>query len=483
MLNSIRQRRKQLNPPSRQVVMLTAVLATVLSSCATVDDSRPGSGPATGAGSTETLTTNAGQSYLYFPMPDAERTAVAITWHSDLDNLPIGSEALPRLGIALMLNGGAGGLAAEEIIADFEDLDAGSDLWVQPREITGFIVSPKIHIDKASEIANLVMTQPNFEKKWFDREKKVLIDSAAERDVRAAGLAWNLFREVTLGNHPYKRFWSLQPVDGIKSIKLDDVKTWHADAFSSNALTITVAGNAELETVNNAIDKVLTGMPDKERVPMREFAGADIQGQTILLHKPDVEKSVILVIGRLPPHTEEQDIPLQLGVGVLGWGKQSRLFKAVRTVLRASYGFGAGTWDMTRQHRVLHLSGEIETEKAQLVLNTVRSSYEKFRKHGVGLVEFPIAKKFYVQRVSEEMQKPSSVAYMMMDAKLNDFSAEYMPTHVSQVKAQKRSEVNQSIKQAFPEFDSMLKIIVTPDADAIAGACVITEIEQWENCE
>jgi zinc protease len=209
---------------------------------------------------------------------------------------------------------------------------------------------------------------------------------------------------------------------------------------------------------------------------MREFAGVNIQGQTILLHKPDVEKSVILVIGRRPPHTEEQDIPLQLGVGVLDWCKQSRLFKAGRTVLHASYGFGAGTRDMTRQHRVLHLSGEIETENAQLALDTVRSSYDKFRKNGVGLVEFPIAKKFYVQRVSEEMQKPSSVAYMMMDAKLNDFSANYMPTHVSQVKAQKRSEVNQSIKQAFPEFDSMLKIIVTPDAEAITGACVINEI-------
>lgn len=484
------QRATPLNKPTRQIALLTTLIGSLSSGCVAVDRSDLTFGasstgtPATQSTSpVQALSTDAGHTYLYFPMPDADRTAVAITWHSDLANIPARKEALPRLGIDLMLNGGAGGLDAEEIIADFEDLDAGSDLWVQPQEITGFIVSPKTHIDRASEIANLVMTQPNLEEKWFAREKKILLDNAAEREVLAAGMAWNLFREVTLGDHPYKRFWSLQPVDGINSIELDDIKTWHANAFSSNALTITVAGNAQVESINSAIDTVLSGMPNKERSPLPEFAGAVIQGKTILLHKPEVEKSVLLVIGNLPTHSEGQDVPIQLGVGVLGWGKQSRLFKAVRSELRATYGFGANTWDMTRQHRVLHMSGEIETEKAQQVLETVRSSYEKFRKNGVGLVEFPIAKKFYVQRVREEMEKPSSVAYMMMDAKLNNFSADYMPDLISQVKAQKRSEVNLSIKQAFPEFDSMLTIIVTPDANAIASACVITEIEQWKNCE
>ena len=490
MLNSKEASGIRLTLPAHQLVVLSTLLATLLSGCAAVDGSDKGSDigssgklESTATSPVQSLTTEAGHSYLYFPMPDADRSAVAITWHSEIAGLPAGKEALPRLGIDLMLNGGAGGLAAEEIIADFGDLDAGSDLWVQPQEISGFIVSPKAHVDRASEIASLVVSQPNLEERWFAREKKIMIDNAAEREVLAAGLAWNLFRDVTLGDHPYKRFWSLQTLDDIKKIELNDIKNWHADAFSNNALTITVAGNAEIESLSSAIDTVLIGMPTKDPEPFREFSGPDIQNKTILLHKPDAEKSVILIIGHLPAHTEEQDIPIQLGVGVLGWGKQSRLFKAVRTDLRAAYGFGAGTWDMTRQHRVLHMSGEIETEKAQLVLDTVRSSYEKFRQKGVGLIEFPIAKKFYVQNLGEELEKPSSVAYMMMDAKLNGFTEGYMPNLLKQVKAQKRSEVNQVINQAFPEFDSMLKIVVTTDANAIEGACVITEIEQWINCE
>jgi len=470
---------------SRSIFIINMILvsATLVTSCASI---APQNSSSESSAKLERVVENRftenGHEFLYYPMPEADRSAVAITWHTDVASLPEGIEAAPRLGIDLMLNGGAGGMPAEDIIADFEDLDSGSDLWVQPQEVTGFIVSPVEHVDRASQIANLVMTQPNFDEKWFEREKKLLIDNAAERDTLAAGLAWNLFRDISLGDHPYKRFWSLQPLEGIESIELDDVKDWHANAFSSKALTITVAGNAEISAINKSIDTVLTGVPDTERSQMRAFDGPDIKNQTVVLHNPEVEKSIILIIGKLPTHSVEQDIPLQLGIGVLGWGKQSRLFTAVRTDLRAAYGFGANTWDMTRQHRVLHLSGEVETGKVQAVLDTVRTSYEKFRNNGINLIEFPIARKFYVQRINEELDKPSSVAYMMMDAELNGFDSSYLPALVENIKSQKRSDVNKVIKAEFPEFDNMLKIIVTPDADAVSDACVITSLEQWTEC-
>lgn len=469
------------NMPTLSKWLLPSLFAALLSGCA----SKGGSDPLgiVSEGGMQTISTDAGHTFLYVPMREADRSAVAITWHSDIADLPENKESLARLGIDLMLNGGAGGLAAEEIIADFEDLDSGSDLWVQPQEISGFIVSPEVHMAKASEIARLVMTQPSMDERWFEREKKSFIDNAAERDVKAAGLAWNLFREATLGNHPYKRFWSLQPLDSIKNIELDEVKAWHETAFSKEAVTITVAGNADIDSLSSSIDTVLGDMPSTPRKPMIEFDGPDIQAQTILLHKPEVEKSVLLLVGELPARSEEQDVPVQLGVGVLGWGKQSRLFTAVRTDLRATYGFGAGIWNMTRDQRILHLSGEIETGKAQEVLNTVRDTYEKFRTKGISLIEFPIAKKFYVQRVRDESKEPASVAYMMMDAKLTGFSDDYFPSLLGRIQSQKRGGVNQTIKDSFPQFDSMLKIIVTPDANAIDGACVITSIADWESCK
>lgn len=462
----------------RSLTACWPILFTLLSSCAAYTTST-----STNADTVQQLSTPAGHQFWYYPMPESERTAVAITWHSDLPDVTTGREATPRVGIELMLNGGAGNLAAEEIIADFEDLDAGSRLWVQPQEISGFVVSPVEHLNKASEIANLVLTQPNLEQKWFDREHKSLVDQAAERESVVFGLAWNLSREVILTDHAYKRFWSLLPLDGIKKIELNDVKNWHSNAFSTAAMSITVAGNADSDAVGASIDRVLDGMTDRKPAPMRVFPKPAIPGKTILLHKPDATKSAILIIGNLPSHTEGKDIPMQLGLGVLGYGKQSRLFKAVRSGLRAAYGFGAGTFDMTREHTIVHISGEVETAKLQEALNETNVTYEEFRQKGIGRLEFPIAKKFYLQRVREEISKPSSVAYMLMQAKLNESGTQHVPTLIAQIDEQKRSSVNAVISDSLPEFESMLKLIVTPDASAIKDACVITEIEQWQNCE
>lgn len=94
-------------------------------------------------------------------------------------------------------------------------------------------------------------------------------------------------------------------------------------------------------------------------------------------------------------------------------------------------------------------------------------SYEKFRQKGVSRIEFPIASRFYLQRIVEEFEKPSSVAYMLMEANRNEYGWDHVLTLVSQVKGQKRAVVNRMIEATFPGFDSMLKIIVTLDAAAI----------------
>ena len=80
------------------------------------------------------------------------------------------------------------------------------------------------------------------------------------------------------------------------------------------------------------------------------------------------------------------------------------------------------------------------------------------------------------------MKKPSSVAYMLMEAKLNEQGPNQVANLIAEIKGQKRAEVNQIIKDSFPEFDSLLKIIVTPDANAIEGACVISAIDEWNKC-
>ena len=45
-----------------------------------------------------------------------------------------------------------------------------------------------------------------------------------------------------------------------------------------------------------------------------------------------------------------------------------------------------------------------------------------------------------------------------------------------------RTDTNKLISEVFPEYDQLLKVIVSPDDKAIDGACVISSIDDAEDC-
>ncbi|MCR9137787.1 MAG: insulinase family protein [Alphaproteobacteria bacterium] len=424
----------------------------------------------------------AGHQFFYVPMDDAQRTAVAITWASGLPTGPGIHEATARLGIELMLNGGAGGLPPDEISADFEDLDAGSRLWVQPGEIRGFVVAPDDQLDRAAEIANLVLAQPALDNRWLERQKRNLLRDTRIRNATATGLAWSLAREIMLEDHPFKRFWTAAPVDEIQSISAPQIDTWHKGAFGTADLTITAAGTAGPETVARAIDLALAGLPKSANPNPVAFQGPRIRPGTIVLHDPDSPKSLIMTLGELPGAPATDDDIYGIATAVLGLGKQSRLFKAIRSQLRAAYGFGAGMESVARHHRLLRMGGEVDTALLPQALDAMRQSYETFRREGIAREEFPIARNFHLQRIEQNLSRPAGMATMLMENRLNAGSAEDFETLANRIEALERTAVNDTIMANYPPFDEMLTIVITPDATAIADACVITAVDEWRKC-
>ncbi len=459
-------------------LMSLITLGFMVSGCAVISGSDAGSGEI----ELQRITTDDGHSYAYYAMPNASRSAVSITWKSDLPDVATMHEATALLAVDLMQNGGAGGRAPEDIFADFEDLDAGAQLWVQPREVTGFVVAPEEHMGRAAIIANEVLVSPNLEERWFKRQKKLFIDNAKEWQQRVDGQAWLLIRDILLGDHPYRRFWSQVPATGIDSIQLNDVERWHQQTMVVSDMAITAAGSSSPDVLSAHIDTVLKNMPRGEATPPIEFSGPAVLGKTIVLHQPDAAVSMIVVVGNLDKQSGERTVEANLGIGVLGLGKQSRLFKTVRTGLRAAYGFSANRFQMPRGYELIEISGEVETAKINEALAGVASTYEEFRLNGIGRLEYPIAQRFYKRKLAEEFRKPESVAWLLMQGELYENGVNTIPMLQSSIDLVDRQAANAAIKEMLPPFDNMLKVIVSPDANAVPGACVITQIEQWEQC-
>lgn len=427
-------------------------------------------------------TTPDGHAFWHVPMADAKRTAIAMRWRSGLPSGEGRHEATARLGIALMQSGGAGGLPSDELAAELEDLDSASRLWVRPGEINGFLLVPGQHLTRAAEIANLVLARPDLSDRWLEREKRDLIRNTQLRGETAVGRAWALARAIMLEDHPFSRFWSAAPTEDVGAVDATAVADWHRNAFATVDMTITAAGPDAPEAVARAIDSALAGLPDAAESGPLAFDGPDVKPGTIVLHDPESPKSVIMAFGALPPAAAQDDVVLGTATAVLGLGKQSRLFTAIRSQLRAAYRFGAGIEALTREHRMLRMGGEVETALLPQALETMRDTYETFRRDGVGEAEFAAARDARRQRIEDRLEKPGGAASLLMRNRLSGQPVEDFERLAARLDDIDNDAVNATISTTYPRYEDLLTLIVTPDADAVEGACVITAIAEWRNC-
>lgn len=326
------------------------------------------------------------------------------------------------------------------------------------------------------------MVSPSLDPKWFDRERERYAGEGKASDSNVWGTTWNLVRRAILNGHSNERFWSLQPAAKIEAVSLETIREWHKRALGTNGLTITVAGSSDFEGIEKAIDKALSGLPKETPPQVQPFDQLKVPNKTVVFHAPWAEKSTMLSLGELPNSKAGKDLELNISTGVLGYGEQSRLFKAIRSELRATYGFRAGMEAFTRKHRILNMGGEVETEKPKEALDATKAAYEEFRTDGIGIIEFPFARRFYGQRIDGEMEKPESVAYMLMESRLDGRPVDDIGTMRERIGNLERGAVNTFIAKTYPPFDDMLKIIVTPKADAIADACVISSYDEFSIC-
>ena len=142
-----------------------------------------------------------------------------------------------------------------------------------------------------------------------------------------------------------------------------------------------VAGGREAKAAGDALEALLDGLPDVTPALAQQIT-PDCSPRRILLHDPTARVTNLAFLGPLPPTEAGAELEDLILIHALGGNDQSVLFNAVRTELRASYGFNAGIANYTRDHRFFYMAGEVETAKLADAERVVREAYGSFRQAG-----------------------------------------------------------------------------------------------------
>jgi len=152
-------------------------------------------------------------------------------------------------------------------------------------------------------------------------------DNQLQKQQELSTATWDSVRRFVLGDGSLNDFLTLQPSDLIDDVTLADIETWHAESFTIDGIEIAAAGPLDPVVVADAIDRLLDGLPAKApgslSAAKTTSAAPRFVGKTILLHKPNVEKAMVAVIGPIPSAHEPDALLDMFASHTLGVGKQA----------------------------------------------------------------------------------------------------------------------------------------------------------------
>jgi zinc protease len=421
-----------------------------------------------------------GVEYVRLYMPDTEDVAIQIAWPDDWVMREGVNQAVADLGAELIFAGGAEGFPPGEVSEVHADLNAVASVWVTSDHLHAEIITPKDNLEKAVESTAAHLSAPSMDAAWFERVRQGNIATMAEDMSVPINRGYEALRWIILGDTPLRRALSGHVPEMYSKATREEVLEWHRTTLVRDGADIVIAGAINADVAGKTVDTLFSRLPEGKSVaPISPKA--DFAPRRILLHVPEAQTSTLEFFGPLPPTRMGGEFEDLLLVFMLGGNDNSVLFDAVRTGLRASYGFGAGIDGYSRDLRFLFLAGDVETSKLAEAETIVRAAYAEFLK-APQLGDLAARKVSLETKIEQNMRDPIAASWALLMGLLDGQDPDATLRFSALLEEVTDATLHSRASSAFPSAEDLIVLAVSPDATALPDACVIKTPPEAVNC-
>lgn len=420
-----------------------------------------------------------GTPYRLIQMPGNDYAAILAAWPNDWVWAEGRNPTASYIGAQLILAGGAEGYPAGDVIERFADMDADGQLPVSADHLYGLLAAKKDDWLEAITIANAHLTQPSLDPDWFDRIRTGFAQNMSEAQSQPMHQGFDALRWAILGDHPVRAMLSLDDADGFVNLSLEDLRAWHSATVTTQPEAVVITGDITPEQAGAGLDTLLAGLPEGG-AQAREIV-LDYRPRQILLHLPNATEAHLTFIAPLPATRNGGDLEDVILATALGGGEDSVLFASVRDELRASYSFNAGLANYTRENRFLVMTGALDPAKLADAVDVVRDAYAGFRDSGP---DGDMKDRIAPLRASFEQTRNyvMNQGRMELETTLDGFATGHSLTMLEMLNGLTMTDLRNRLQGHWPQAQDFVIMAVSPDADALPGACVITRAQDAKDC-
>ncbi len=464
--------------PSKQDGWLSRLLRPALAFVVMAFAVPAGPASARGFGITDAPTAQ-GIRLVHLPLAGETAQALTFFWRDRHALHSPETMGLLRLAPRLLVAGGAGPLDGGALEEEFKDLGATVAFRRTIAFTLGELHAPAETTAQAARLLRLMLMEPRLPPRHLARLKREVISGARAQREAAESLAADALVRLLAGDHPLVTALTMEPPSVVDSVSLADIEVWRKAVLARDNLVVVAAGPLDRATVAALVDETFGGLPANAELksvvafqPLRPL-------RTIAIERP-VAQSVI-VAGQATDWNATSERPARdIAMTVLGRGGASRLWRAVRERLGASYGAEAAIGPLSRGHYRLMMRSSVATGRTADALAAMRQEFDRFLAEGVRPDEVEPVRTRIIAEFAESMRRSNSAANRIRGALLDGQGADDLEAYAARVGAVTAGDVNALIARHLS--NRLVVIVVTPSAAGLGADCVVKSLAEVATC-
>ena len=287
---------------------------------------------------------------------------------------------------------GAAGMSDEVIANKMADIGAilGGEFTSDRATFKLRTLSSVREQTQALEVFVKVLQKPDFPQTVLDREKARIIAGLQESATQPESIANKAFMAALYGKHPYSLEESGE-VETVSKINREDLQAFYAKHYGAKGSVIAMMGDLTREQANQIAENLSGNLPKASA--LEPIPSVTLPSQAIEQRIAHPASQSHILLGYPGIKRGDADLfPLYVGNYILGGGGfVSRLTEEVREKRGLVYSVYSYFMPMA-ELGPFEIGLQTKKEQADVALNLVRETFDKFLKDGVTEKELTAAK-------------------------------------------------------------------------------------------
>jgi zinc protease len=380
-------------------------------------------------------------------------------------------------------NSGIGNLVARSLLTSTLSMSAGRLAWCMDEAGGNFetqwwpdateirVTATAAEFDEAMRIIGEVLTSASFEPNWVEQAKSSLRAQKASDDDDVRQFAYDRLRALLNSESAYGRP-ACGSEDFVKSSTPQDLAGFYKSYYVPNNIVISIAGDVTVDHAISRARSVFIGSLTNPLPKVREFFPDTMDSA----HSEVIDRPVSvahILVGYLAPGLDSPDrTAMEVAAAILGQGKSSRLFVALREKRGIGYDVGTSYPELKAQS---HIVIRVVTDpykitfaglKAKMVLQEVReavlSEIDSLKSKSVSEQELARAKQYLIGTYALKHQRLRERAFLVGWYEALGVGYDYDSTRTDRIKAITTADVQRVAKTY---FDNYGMVVVLPKQD------------------